>query len=72
MNGRFRAGYSRRSDGSSRRGKAAVPAAGKRQPAVPAGDVARATGDPVAEAVARPHGAVPSRPRRARRKRFVL
>jgi hypothetical protein len=72
MNRRFRTGYSRRSDGSSRRGKAAAPVAGERQPAVPAVDVVRATGDPVAEAAARPDGAVPSRPRRARRKPFVL
>ena len=72
MSGRVRAGYSRRSDGSSRSGKAAAPAAGERQPAVPAGGAERATGDPVAEAAARPDGAVASRPRRARRKPFVL
>ena len=72
MNGRFRAGYSRRSDGSSQRGKATAPAAGERQPAVPPGGADRATGDPVADAAARPDGAVPSRPRRARRKPFVL
>ena len=72
MNGRFRAGYPRRSDGSSRSGKAAAPAAGKRQPAVPAGDVDRATDDSAAKAAACPDGAVPSRPRRARRKPFVL
>jgi hypothetical protein len=72
MNGRFRAGYSRRSDESSRRGQAPAPGAGERQRAVPAGGVAGAAGDPVAEAAARPDGAVPSRPRRARRKPFVL
>jgi len=72
MNGRFRARYSRRSEGSSRSGKSAAPAAGERQPAVPAGDADRATGDPVAEAAADPDGAVPPRPRRARRKPFVL
>jgi len=71
MSGRVRAGYSRRSDGSSR-SEAAAPAAGERQPAVPAGGADRATGDPVAEAAARPDPAVPSRPRRARRKPFVL
>ena len=72
MNGRFRAGCARRSDASSRNGKAFAPAAGERQPAVPAGAADRAAGDPVAEAAARPDGAVPSRPRRARRKPFVL
>ena len=72
MNGKFRAGYPRRSDGSSRSGKAAAPAAGKQQPAVPAGDVDRATDDSAAKAAACPDGAVPPRPRRARRKPFVL
>lgn len=72
MNGRFRAGYPCRSDGSSRSGKVAAPAAGEQQPAVPAGHVNRATDDSAAKAAACPDGAVPSRPHRARRKPFVL